>query len=324
MSGTITTTIEKPKPKFKVKLDKEYDDIALKYREEQIIKEKLCEEINDWSLLEFKNINKEKKFNKNIGFAFSGLGNQGEVFTIIMYPNSIGSASKGGCAFDNKEYNDDGSFKITREVKFLSLDGSKICKTCHSQHKKNGTKGETKVPRFQPICLFCKESNFNIPKDSRWGISAKAHKDYCNDTYKLNEYILFLSEFDEQKKCINLKCYKILSNNQYFSNYIENQFTNGAGNNCNFIPYSWDFYLSGPIMLFDINIDENGEISENFFDLKNENIMNVPKSIIEKNEQTCTYEGSIPEEGLEYSNIIEFCTIKKKSLGKKRGTITRK
>jgi hypothetical protein len=35
MSGTITTTIEKTKPKFKVKLDKEYDDIALKYREEQ-------------------------------------------------------------------------------------------------------------------------------------------------------------------------------------------------------------------------------------------------------------------------------------------------
>lgn len=292
--------------------------------QEKTIKKKLCEEIIDWSLSEFKNINKEKKFNKNIGFAFSGLGDQGEVFTSIMYPNSIGSASKGGCAFDNKEYNDDGSFKITREVKFLSLDGSKICKTCESQNKKNGTKGETKVPRFQPRCLFCKESNFDIPKDSRWCISAKAHKDYCNDIYKLNEYVLFLSEYNETDNSINLECYKISSNNQYFSNYIENQFTNGTGNNCNFQPYSWDFYMSGPIILFNINIDENGEINENFFDLKNENIMRVPKNIIEKNKKNCEYDKSIPEEGVEYLNIIDFCTIKKKSLGKKRGKITRK
>ena len=77
-------------------------------------------------------------------------------------------------------------------------------------------------------------------------------------------------------------------------------------------------------MLFDINIDENGVISEKFFDLKNENLMIVPKSIIEKNKKNCTYDGSIPEEGMEYSNIIEFCKRKKKSLGKQRGTVTRK
>jgi len=292
--------------------------------QEQIIKKNLYEEIIEWCSSEFKNIRREKTFNKNMSFAFTDLGDTGELFTLILYPESIGSSSKGGCAFDNKEYNDDYTFKITREVKFLSLDGSKICKTCETLNKTNGTKRETKVPRFQTKCLFCKESNFYIPKDSRWGISAKAHKDYCNNTYKLNEYILFLSEFDETNNCINLKCYKIYSSNKYFTDYIENQYENGKGNTCNFQPYSWDFYLSGPISLFDINIDENGEISENFFDLKNENIMNVPKSIIEKNKKNCTYEGAVPEEGLKYSNIIDVCTIKKKSLGKKRGTITRK
>jgi hypothetical protein len=288
------------------------------------IKGNIFDEISDWAKNEFKHIRREKTFNKNMSFAFTDLGDTGELFTLILYPDSIGSSSKGGCAFDNKEYNEDYTFKITREVKFLSLDGSKICKTCESLNKTNGTKRETKVPRFQPKCLFCKESNFYIPKDSRWGISAKAHKDYCNDTYKLNEYILFLSEFDETNNCINLKCYKIFSSNKYFSDYIENQYENGKGNTCNFQPNSWDFYLSGPSKLFDINIDENGIISEVFFDLDNKKIMNVPKSIIKKNKQYCSYSEFIPEDGLEYSSIIGFCERKKKALGKKRGTVSRK
>ena len=292
---------------------------------EENIKKELLKEIHEYGIQEFKNIRKEQEFNKNLSFAFNDLGGKGELFTIIMYPKSIGSSSKGGCAFDNKEYNDDGSFNITREVKFVSLDGSKICKTCESLNNKNTSKKkEIKVPRFQSKCLFCNESNFNIPKDSRWSISAKAHKDYYNDIYKLNEYILFISEFDETNNCINLKCYKILSNNKYFSDYIENQYVNGKVNNCNFQPYSWDFYLSGPILLFDINIDENGTISEIFFNLNNKKIMKVPKSIIIKNKQNCSYSEPIPEDGLEYLNIIEFCSMKKKSLGKKRGTIKRK
>lgn len=288
------------------------------------IKCNLFHEISDWVKNEFKHIRREKTFNKNMSFAFSNLGDTGELFTLILYPESIGSSSKGGCAFDNKEYNEDGTFKITREVKFLSLDGSKICKTCESINKTNDKKRETKVPRFQPKCLFCKQSNFYIPKDSRWGISAKAHKDYCNNKYNLNEYILFLSEFDETNNCINLKCYKIFSNNKYFSDYIENQYENGKGNICNFQPYSWDFYLSGPTMLFDINIDEHGVISEVFLNLDNKKIMNVPKSIIEKNKQYCSNGESIPEDGFEYSNIIVFCKRKKKTLGKKRGTVIRK
>jgi len=43
------------------------------------------------------------------------------------------------------------------------------------------------------------------------------------------------------------------------------------------MPYSWDFYLSGPIMLFDININGNGYIDETFWNLQNKNNMKVPK-----------------------------------------------
>ena len=42
------------------------------------------------------------------------------------------------------------------------------------------------------------------------------------------------------------------------------------------LPYRWDFHLC-PIMLFDINIKNNGIISENFWNLDNINIVNIPK-----------------------------------------------
>ena len=43
----------------------------------------------------------EKKYNKNISVAFDGMGKFGELLATIIFPESIGSASKGGCAFDN-------------------------------------------------------------------------------------------------------------------------------------------------------------------------------------------------------------------------------
>ena len=96
------------------------------------IKNHLKQELSEWGLDEFKKINKEKKLNKDLCFAFLGLGEMGELFTLIMFPNSIGSASKGGCSFDNREgYNEaTGGYNITREVKFSSLDGSKQCSRC--------------------------------------------------------------------------------------------------------------------------------------------------------------------------------------------------
>ena len=279
------------------------------------IKTHLKQEISEWGLDEFKKINKKKKLNKDLCFAFLGLGEIGELFTLIMFPNSIGSASKGGCSFDNREgYNEaTGGYNITREVKFASLDGSKQCSRC-----------KIKTSRFQTECLKCGGKNFKLINDSRWGISAKAHKDYYNNKYNLNEYILYVSEFNDKDENINLKCFKILSSNRYFSEYINNQYENGKGNTCNMLPYSWDFHLSGPIMLFDINIKNNGIISENFWNLDNTNIVNIPKNLIKKNKKNCNYEGVIPNEGLDYNNYIQYFAMKKKNLGKDRGEVVRK
>lgn len=287
----------------------------------ETIKDNLQNEIIYWSETEFKNIEREKRLNKNLSLAFGSLGGLGELFTLMLYPNSIGSSSKGGCAFDNKEYDSDGKIIITREVKFISLDGSKICNTC----KKVNPKGETKVPRFQTKCLLCNDSNFDLPSDSRWGLSAGSHIKYFNDTYKLNEYILYVSKYDEENDSINLKCFKIYSKNRYFGEYIRNQAENGSGDTCNLIPYSWDFHLSGPIKLFDINICSNGKIIEHMWNLDNETIENVPKELLIKNKKYCDYDiNSIETDSIEYKEIINHCKMKKKALGKKRGTTNRK
>ena len=137
-------------------------------------------------------------------------------------------------------------------------------------------------------------------------------------------YILYISEYDKLTNGINLKCFKILSKNAYFNQYITNQNDNGRGDTCNLMPYSWDFYLSGPIILFDITVLSNGSIIEKFWDLDNYKIINIPKKIIDSNKKNCSFTGTIPVEGIKYESIIDYCSIKKKSLGKLRGNTSRK
>ena len=48
--------------------------------EQSDIKLILLKEIRDWVRNEFKNIEKEKTFNRNIPFTFNGLGDFGEYF----------------------------------------------------------------------------------------------------------------------------------------------------------------------------------------------------------------------------------------------------
>ena len=294
-------------------------DNLTKFIQTQWRKKKFQKEIIEWAKNEFRLIHKERTYNKNISFAFDGLGTYGELFALLQYPKSKGSGSKGGCAFDNKETNNDGSIKITREIKFVSLDGSKICKNklC-----------ETKAPCFQTKCIECDGTMFRHPKDSRWGISAKEHIKYHTAKYKLNEYILYKSEYNFIDNSINLQCFKIMSSNDYFNNYINNQYNNGKGNTCNLMPNSWDFYLSAPSELFNIDIYKDGSIRETNWHLNNNTPMKVPKKLIIKNKKYCNYEykeeTDIPDEGIEYDSIISFCSIKKKSHGKSRGNVSRK
>ena len=145
---------------------------------------------------QFRNIQKEKTQGKNQCYAFLGCGNYGEQLALHMFPKSIGSGSKGGCASDNREY-EDGKLVKTREIKCISLEGTKSCKKC-----------EQKAPRFQEKCWFCDGNKFTLKPDSRFAPNAKTHFESKKDL-KLEEYILIVSKFNEKNR---LHQYQVLQN----------------------------------------------------------------------------------------------------------------
>lgn len=298
---------------------------------ENINKQMLFERLSQFAKDENANIRKEKELNKNLPFAFLGMGELGEELCLYMFPNSYGMASKGGIAFDNLEYKDNANklqednIKLAREIKFVSLDGSKICKNC-----------ENKAPRFQDICILCGNDKFKLIKDSRAGIKAKEHF-----TYKdvLKEYIIFVSEFNDDTAVLNLKCFRFYSDNEYFNGYLQHIKDNTQGGNANFLPFSYDWYLSGPIVLFDLNIDRDGNVTDrdgiNYpYNLENQKHEPFPTSIrVYKTDTNCFTEEQKQEydellkngvKYIEYEKAIELFKIRNKKCGKSRGTVTRK
>jgi hypothetical protein len=275
------------------------------------IPRELSDELKVWGKTEKRNIEKEKYMKRNLPMAFLGSGDFGEELTLYMYPESIGSSSKGGMAFDNKEINDDKKNILAREIKFVCLEGSKKCKNC-----------EEKSPRFQDICIFCGGNDFKLISDSRAGISSKAHEMYKT---LLQEYIIFVMKFNEDKFIIDLKCFKFLSTNEYFDAYITNQCKNGKGKSCNFVPYSYDWYLSGPIKIMDVDVDisaDETKITPKVYDTTSATYEDVPKRVF-SDEEIQKY--NITKEYTGYNEIRgKNIPLRKKNLGKSRGVVTRK
>lgn len=281
----------------------------------------LIENLNEFKIKEYKNIEKEKKKNRDQPYAFTDLGGIGEEIALSINPEYIGSASKGGCAFDIKLENADRSKIVdAKEVKMISLDGSKECKQC-----------DRKAPRFQLTCLKCGGCDFKMHSDSRAGISASAH---CKYKEIISEYIIIACKYDDDKNCIWIKAWKIKSDNEYFNDYIINQCENGKGNTVNCLPGSVDFNLSGPIKLFEYELyhDYNKEI---YFNLNNEEYEKIPKLNMftgkplreykyVNDEFSKLFDDTISVDYLE--NIHKFVkkSGKKTNLGKERGITTRK
>ena len=72
---------------------------------------------------ELERIQDEEADNLNISQAFDGIGKFGEILTTAIFAGSIGSASKGGCAFDNHCLRTNKK----REVKTCCIIQPKIC-----------------------------------------------------------------------------------------------------------------------------------------------------------------------------------------------------
>ena len=283
----------------------------------------------EFAQCEFKNIKKEKNNETfNIPTAFTSMGGLGESIAVRIIPDAIGSASKGGCAHDITIR--DENFKVIDavEVKNVCLEGTKECKVCG-----------TKLPRFQNYCYCCKKdyhdstSNFKYLSDSRAGISASAHIKYAIECNEIKRYFIFITSWDSDLSCIKINGFKFNCNNEYFTQYIKNQYTNGKGNTCNFLPYSRDWHLSGPIKILETQLTEE-DVNINYLDIDNEVIEQIPYHNFRTNtvlftQTDCSdvalFECLKNEDKIDYESNIKYFNHHDKQFGKEReGKTTRK
>jgi hypothetical protein len=262
----------------------------------------------DYFNTEIININKEKCNNKNLSKAFRGIGDFGEELATILFPNSFGSASKGGCAFDNFELIEN-KISLAREVKTCCRIQPKECLQCNN-----------KAPYFQEKCIFCNGNNFKIIKDSRYSIDVDAHFKYIE---LLKEYLLVVIDIDDNNTIITFEIYKINPNNHYFTNYLKNQKENSKSSNCNMLPYSYDGYASGIIKIIEMKFDLTGSVLYEKFDISNTAEMDFPLKYLSKKE-IIDYELSEETNDVVSYNIIkDKLKLRKKNLNKPRGTTSR-
>lgn len=274
---------------------------------EDEINEEIKQFINDCIAQEIKNIEKEKKGRKNISYAFRGIGSLGEELATIINPNSLCSASKGGCSFDNFVINSNGEITSATEVKTCCHIQPKKCKKCSK-----------KIPYYQENCSYCSHKEFTKITDSRFGIDAKAHFEYKS---LLKNYLLIY--INDINNIIKISVFVIKSDNIYFNNYIKNQLENSEkSNTCNLVPFSYDFYSSGPIKIIDLEYDLSGNLLNEFIDTYNDNYLDFNAECLTA-EEKIKYFISDEIKAIPYEEVKERLELRNKKLNKNRGKTTR-
>ena len=287
---------------------------------------------------ELERIQDEEVDNLNISQAFDGIGKFGEILTTAIFAGSIGSASKGGCAFDNHCL----FTNKKREVKTCCIIQPKICNICAKPPPKEPTNvgdivssilaeiidkiagqpvgaGQTKVPFFQKRCLFCGETaNFTYPKDSRFSIDCKAHFAY---EAEIVEYVFHLIDYKDDK--IIFETFVIQSANRYFRQMLKNQLEKGASAHCNFLPRSHDFYSSAPIKILEMVYTRDKQVDSFVFNPENREICEYPVELLSK-ELKKTLKVDPQKTHISYEELEDKLEPKKKNFGKLRGAVTRK
>ena len=266
----------------------------------------------------------EQSINSNLDGFVSESGFMGE-FLASLITGKKGTASAGS-GFDLS----DG--KKADESKLAILVRAAVCNNC----------GE-KVLFFKEKCS-CGSTDFTYPSDSRWGIDAKAGIEYKE---QLDKYILqVIKPTNNSFDCKEFiyEAFLVDAKNKYFTEYLTNQYINSnKSNNCNLLPYSYDFYRAEPIKVISLKISLS-EFSSNiqclYYKLDNTISEKMPldivptkylKSILELNSITIknTYSKTKLIELLKSNvNVNELNSnnfpLKLKNLNKNRGITTRK
>lgn len=242
----------------------------------------------------------EKTNTKNIPSAFFGIGNFGENICSLI-SGKLGSGSKGGCAFDliNKENTK------ADEVKTICLIQPKSCNEC-----------KLKVPFFQKVCSGCNKSNFKKIRDSRAGINVFEHFKY-EEKFE-NYWIVIIDLIENDEETIDIKIYKIDAKNEYFRKLLKTQLEKSRSRTTNLLPYSYDFYASGPELMYDIKLYKNSiEIIEH-----NNEIIEFDTSILTKKEKEL-YEIDKKSKKINYILIKDKLQLRNKNYNRPRGNLIR-
>jgi len=211
---------------------------------------------------------------------------------------------------------------------------SKKCKKCGNSYL---------FFKQQKMCE-CGSVDFTYPSDSRWGIDSKAGIEYKE---QLDKYILqVIKPVENSFDCRTFiyEAFLVDAKNKYFTEYLMNQYVNSTkSNNCNLLPYSYDFYRAEPIKVVSLKIKINefdSDVECLYFDLNNTRAEKMPLNIVPHN----TLKGILDENSIQYNKnspknvlvnlIIEKIDtntltpknfpIKNKNLNKERGKLTRK
>lgn len=235
---------------------------------------------------------------------------------------------------------------------FDLVDGTEIKTACLIQPKKC-SKCSAKNVHFVEKCFQCGSEKFEMLHDSRFGINAKMHVD---ERGHIPRYVLILIESTDldENEFINLKeevkirvrGWCINPKNKYFDELAQGQFESEKSNAINFMPLHYDFYMSGPIKIFDVEITLGGnnkspKVNITYFNLKNDLSEQLPCNLLKKEELLeVARKNKVYVNGDEsIKNIIEklssqkICEInvndysfgiRKKTYGKERGKLTRK
>lgn len=266
----------------------------------------------------------KQSINSNLDGFVSESGFMGE-FLASLITGKKGTASAGS-GFDLS----DGT--TADESKLAVLVRAAVCNKC----------GE-KVLFFTEECS-CGSTDFTYPSDSRWGIDAKAGIEYKD---QLDKYILqVIRPVDNSFDCKQFiyQAFLVDAKNKYFTEYLMNQYVNSnKSNNCNLLPYSYDFYRAEPILVVSLMItlnESDSNIDCLYYNLNNNVCERMPleivpvkyiKSILESNSIGFKKNSSKSElinllESNLNTNILssEYFPLKTKNLNKNRGITSRK
>lgn len=242
----------------------------------------------------------ERASDRNIPLAFIGVGNFGE-YLCSLISGKIGSGSKGGCAFDLLSKDN----TKADEVKTICLIQPKKCIEC-----------QVKIPYFQKVCSGCNKSEFKIIRDSRAGINVIEHFKYES---KFENYWIVIIDLkgNEQDDVIQIKIYKIDAKNRYFNELLRTQKEKSKSRTTNLLPYSYDFYASGPEHIYDIELSK-----EKIEICKVMKILEFDTKVLTKKEKE-QYEIKRACKLIQYNEIQDKLKIREKKYNKPRGDLTR-